>query len=199
MSLCDVDAERNMRDGNRETGWNSIPVMKRLLAGVLVALALSVSSCGYRLSQHGSVIPESARTFAILAFLNKTYEPAVDVEVTAAVVKEFIADGRMRVTDREEADLVLHGTVISYEEVPLSYTADAYVQQYRILIRVDVSLEDRSGKTIWQEHRIESGLISSFPVTIGDISATRSARERALRKASQDIAWTVRSRILEGF
>ncbi len=166
---------------------------------VAAVLSLVVSSCGYRLSQFGSVIPENARSLTVLAFLNMTHEPAVDVEVTSAVVKEFLADGRMRLTDREEADLVLRGTVVSYQEVPLSYTADAYVQQYRILLRVDARLEDRSGKVVWQERMIESGLISSFPVTIGDISKTRSARETALRKASQDIAWTIRSRILEGF
>lgn len=171
---------------------------KLLLLLSLTAVVL-FPSCGYRLSQFGSVIPENARNLAVLAFMNMTYEPAVDAEVTSAVVKEFLADGRLRVTDREEADLVLRGAVVSYEEIPLSYTADAYVQQYRILLRVNAGLEDRSGKVIWQEKLIESGLISSFAVTIGNISATRSAREAALRKASQDIAWTIRSRILEGF
>lgn len=186
-----------MRKGIRISGK-----CQRVFAGLLLAAILAVTalpSCGYRLSQFGSVIPENARSLIVLAFMNMTYEPAVDVEVTSAVVKEFLADGRMRITDREEADLVLRGSVVSYQEIPLSYTADAYVQQYRIVLRVDARLEDRSGKIIWQEKMIESGLISSFPVTIGDISATRSAKEVALRKASQDIAWTIRSRVLEGF
>jgi len=165
----------------------------------LLAMLIMVPSCGYHLSQFGSVIPQNARSLSVLAFMNMTYEPAVDVEVTSAVVKEFLADGRMRITDREEADLVLRGSVVSYQEIPLSYTADAFVQQYRIILRVDARLDDRSGKIIWQEKMLESGLISSFAVTMGDISATRSARETALRKASQDIAWTIRSRILEGF
>lgn len=165
----------------------------------LLGMLIMASSCGYRLSQSGSIIPENARTLAVLAFLNRTYEPAVDVEVTSAVVKEFLADGRMRITDREEADLVLRGSVASYQEVPLSYTADSYVRNYRIELKVDARLEDRSGKVIWRESAIESGLISSFSAAIGDISATRTARETALRKASQDIAWTIRSRILEGF
>jgi outer membrane lipopolysaccharide assembly protein LptE/RlpB len=162
-------------------------------------MLITASSCGYRLSQFGSVIPQNARSLTVLAFMNMTNEPAVDVEVTNAVVKEFLADGRMQVTDREEADLVLRGSVVSYQEVPLSYTADSYVQQYSILIRVEARLEDRSGKIIWREKELASGLISSFAVTLGDISATRSARENALRKASRDIAWTIRSRILEGF
>lgn len=191
------NTERGMRNLIRKSARGQGETRGLLLAAAV--LTLFVSSCGYHLSQFGSVIPQNARSLTVLAFMNMTNEPAVDVEVTNAVVKEFLADGRMRVTDREEADLILRGSVVSYQEVPLSYTADAYVQQYRIMIRVEARLEDRSGKIIWQEKMLESGLISSFPVTLGDISATRSARETALRKASQDIAWTIRSRILEGF
>jgi hypothetical protein len=159
---------------------------------VVVALSFLASSCGYRLSGTGSIVPEGLRSIAILTFVNGTNEPYVDVEVTHAVVNEFLADGRLRV--------VLRGRVVSYEALPLSYTADAYVQQYQVYLKVDASLEDRkTGKVLWQEKKIESNLISSYPVTIGDIRETKIVKDAAIKKASQDIAWTVRSRILEGF
>jgi hypothetical protein len=41
--------------------------------------------------------------------------------------------------------------------------------------------------------------ISDYKVTIGDITVTKIAKEAAIKKASQDIAWTLRSRVLEGF
>ena len=102
--------------------------------------------------------------------------------------------------DVETADLVLRGVVVKYEVTALSYTASSFVQQYRVRLVVNASLDDlRSKNTLWQEAGIEAVFISDYPVTIGDISATKIAKESAIKKASQDIAWTLRSRVLEGF
>jgi len=64
---------------------------------------------------------------------------------------------------------------------------------------VRVGLTDRSGKVVQQDQVIESGLISSYTVTIGDISATKASKQVALKNASRDFAKTIRSRILDGF
>jgi len=157
-------------------------------------------ACGYHLSGKGSLVPEGAKTIAVPAFINSTNEPYVDVEVTKAVVDEFIADGRLRIVDVEAADLALRGSVVKYDVAALSYTSDSYVQQYRVRIVVNASLEDlRTKKTLWREHGIEAVFISDYKVTIGDITATKVAKETAMKKAGQDIAWTLRSRVLEGF
>ena len=82
---------------------------------VLLALSMLLSSCGYRFTPVGGIVPEDAKTIAIPAFINGTGEPYVDVEVTKAVVDEFLADGRLKVVDAETADLVLKGTVTKFE------------------------------------------------------------------------------------
>jgi outer membrane lipopolysaccharide assembly protein LptE/RlpB len=167
---------------------------------LLAILLMAMSSCGYRLSGKGSLVPEGARTIAVPAFINNTNEPYVDVEVTKAVVDEFIADGRLRIVDVEAADLALRGIVVKYEVTALSFTTDSFVQQYRVRIVVNASLEDlRAKKTLWKEAGIEAVFISDYKVSIGDITATKSLKESAIQKAGQDIAWTLRSRVLEGF
>lgn len=167
---------------------------------ILAILLMAMSSCGYGLSGKGSLVPEGARTIAVPAFINNTNEPYVDVEVTKAVVDEFIADGRLRIVDVEAADLALRGNVVKYEVTALSFTTDSFVQQYRVRIVVNASLEDlRAKKTLWKEAGIEAVFISDYPVAIGNITATKIAKESAIKKASQDIAWTLRSRVLEGF
>ena len=167
---------------------------------ILAILLMAMSSCGYRLSGKGSLVPEGAKTIAVPAFTNNTNEPYVDLEVTKAVVDEFIADGRLRIVDVEAADLALRGTVVKYEVAALSFTANAFVQQYKVRIVVNATLEDlRAKKTLWRENNIEAVFISDYPVTIGDIRVTKIAKESALKKAGQDIAWTLRSRVLEGF
>ena len=172
---------------------------KTIIFMLLASLAV-MSSCGYRMSGTGFLVPEGTKTIAIPGFINNTNEPYVDVDVTMAVVNEFIADGRLKVVDVEIAELVLRGQVVKYEVIALSYTANSYVQQYRVRLVVNASLDDlRSKKTLWRESGIEAVFISDYKVTIGDITVTKIAKEAAIKKASQDIAWTLRSRVLEGF
>lgn len=167
---------------------------------LLVLLMLVASSCGYHFTHVGGVVPEGAKTIAIAAFINGTNEPYVDTEVTKAVVDEFLSDGRLKVVSPEGADLVLKGTVTNFDLTALSYTAASYVQQYRVSIRLNVSIEDvKTHKILWQEKGLGSVFVSSYPVTIGDISATKIAKEAAIKTASQDVASTLRSRVLEGF
>jgi outer membrane lipopolysaccharide assembly protein LptE/RlpB len=185
---------------------------KNIRSIVLLAVLLLVSSCGYRLSGTGGLVPEGTKLVAVPVFINGTNEPYVDVEVTRAVVQEFLTDGRLKVVSPEEAELVLHGKVTKYEVLPLSFTAYAHIQQYSVRLTVEASLEDlRTKKILWQEKGITSLFISDYSVAytaptatvpIGDatnISQTKISKEAAIQKASRDIAWTIRSLVLEGF
>jgi len=175
-------------------------MQKKITIALLFASLAIASSCGYRMSGTGLLVPEGTKTIAVPGFINNTNEPYVDLEVTKAVTDEFIADGRLRVVDVETAELVLRGKVVKYDVTALSYTASNYVQQYRVRLVVDVSLEDlRSKKTLWSEKGIEAVFIADYKVTIGDITSTKIDKVTAIKKTSQDIAWTLRSRVLEGF
>ncbi len=170
------------------------------LSGICLFLTIFLTACGYALSGRGLLVPPDAHTIAVPLFLNDTNEPYADTEITRAVVSEFLADGRLKVVDLSVADLALKGAVVKYDVTALSYTADSYVQQYNVRLVVNASLVDlRTGKTLWQEQGIAAIFISDYPVTIGDIRSTKIAKEAAIQKASQDIAWTLRSRVLEGF
>ncbi len=174
---------------------------------VLLALLMLLPSCGYHLSGMGGLVPEGSKSIAVPTFVNGTREPSVDIMVTQAVVDEFLADGRLKVTDPERADIVLKGKVVKYDVTALSYTKDgSFVQQYRVTLVVDASLEDpRSRKILWQEKGVEAIFISDYPISYNTTDATvkiretKISKEAAIKKASQDIAWTLRSRVLEGF
>ncbi len=167
---------------------------------VLLALSMLLSSCGYRFTSVGGIVPEDAKTIAIPAFINGTGEPYVDVEVTKAVVDEFLADGRLKVVSAETADLVLKGTVTKFEMTPSAYTTDNYIQSYTVSIGVNVTVEDvKTHKPIWRETGVGSVFNAGYGVSIGDITATKIAKEAALKSASRDVASTLRSRLLEGF
>jgi outer membrane lipopolysaccharide assembly protein LptE/RlpB len=179
--------------------------IKNIMAAISLALIALVPACGYHFSRAGGIVPEGVKTISVPVFFNATNEPYVDVEVTQAVVEEFLVDGRLKVVSLEDADLALRGRITKYEVIPLSYNPQSYVQQYRVHLVVDAVLEDlRSKKVLWQERRIESSLISDYAVSYdpagkADITLTKTAKDAAIKKASQDIAWTLRSRVLEGF
>jgi hypothetical protein len=176
---------------------------------VLVLLSLLLlSSCGYRFTSVGGIVPEDTKTIAIPAFINGTAEPYVDVEVTKAVVNEFLTDGRLKVVSPETADLVLKGKVTKFVMTPSSYTADNYVLSYTVSIGLNVTVEDvKTHKIILQDTGIGSVFNSSYGVSIVtsngvstvDITATKIAKEGALKSACRDVASTLRSRLLEGF
>lgn len=175
---------------------------------IVILFAIVISSCGYRFTHVGGIVPEDAKTIAISAFINGTREPYVDVEVTKAVVAEFLADGRLKVVSAEAADLLLKGTVTKFEATPSAYTIDNYVQSYAVSLGVNVTLEDvKTQKIIWKETGIGSvfnasygvSTLTSNGVSTVDITATKIAKETALENASRDVASTLRSRLLEGF
>lgn len=166
----------------------------------LLALFLPFVSCGYRFTPVGGILPEGSKTIAIITFVNGTDEPYVDVDVTRAVVDEFLADGRLSVVGSEAADLVLRGVVTKFAVTPSAYSTDGYAQSYTVRLSVNMSLEDaKTRKIIWQEKGLGSVFVSGYGVTLGDITTTKIAKEAALKSASRDLASTLRSRLLEGF
>jgi len=166
-----------------------------MLFGVLL-----LSSCGYRFTPVGGVVPEDAKTIAIPVFVNGTNEPYLDITLTQAVVNEFQTDGRLKIASLDEADLILRCKVVKFDVTAVSYTPTTYIQQYNINISVDARLtEAKSKKVLWQEIGLGVVFIASYPVTVGDVTTTKIAKQTAVTSASQDIAATIRSRVLEGF
>jgi hypothetical protein len=167
---------------------------------VLIISCLIASSCGYHFTPVGGVIPEGARTIAIPVFLNGTTEPYIDIEVTRAVVEEFMTDGRLKIAELDEADLVLRGVITKFSLTPASYSPDLYVQSYTVSIGVSVTVEDaRTRKVLLEDTGIGSVFNSGYAVALGNISQTKIAKDAAIRNAGKDLASTLRSRILEGF
>ncbi len=167
---------------------------------LFMSLLALVPSCGYHFTPVGGIVPQGAKTIAIPVFINDTYEPYVDIEVTKAVVGEFLTDGRLQVVSQEAADLVMRGRVTKFELTPTTYTVGSYVQSYNVSIGVSLSIEDvKTKRVILQDKGLGSVFISSYAVTLGDITATKIAKDTAVKNACKDLASTIRSRVLEGF
>jgi len=171
-----------------------------MVATIVLVLLFMCSSCGYRLTPVGGVVPEGTKTIAIPVFLNLTNEPMVDTLLTQAVVNEFFTDGRLKISSPEIADLILRCKITKFELTPTAYTPDPYVQSYNVSITISFTLEDaKTGKMLLVVNNLNNNFISSYSVTLGGISTTKAAKEAAIVIGGQNIASSIRSRVLDGF
>ncbi len=130
-------------------------------------------------------MPAHIRTVAILPFDNRTGEPALSQEVSAAITEAVQGRLGLRPAAEASADAVVRGEIVRYDpDIPLSFEAgqgQVTVTRRRVQITVNVEIFDqREGKTIWQR----SGLAED-----GEYQppAEASGRKVALDKLVNDI------------
>jgi outer membrane lipopolysaccharide assembly protein LptE/RlpB len=171
--------------------------MKRLATGLLLlAAALSLSRCGYRLSGRGRDLPTGAATIAIPAFKNQTTRPQADQLVTFAVRDEFVRRSRLRLVEsQDDADLLLEGTITAFSAAPISYSRAGAANQYEVRLALDARLiEIRSGVIVFQG----SGL--SFRETYATDNADFFSQETgSLARIAAKFASSIVTTILEKF
>jgi hypothetical protein len=100
-------------------------------------------------------MPSHIRTVAILPFDNRTGEPALAQEVSAAITEAVQGRLGLRAANEGSADAVVRGEIVRYDpDIPLSYEAgqgQVSVTRRRVQITVNVEIYDqRQGRIIWQ-------------------------------------------------
>ena len=149
---------------------------------VLTAGALLVAGCSYSL--RGS-LPEHIRTVAVPVFSNKTQQPAVENFLTRAVVDAFVTSGRLKVVRPEEADSILEGEIVGYQLDSLSYDPRANVREYRLTVTLNMQFRDvRQNVMLWRQEGLQEKADFRVP---GQVAATITSEESALRQAAVDI------------
>src|SRR5215831_17299647 len=111
---------------------------------LFLALATAVlTGCGYHTVGAPTHLPPDARSLAVPVFATRTDAYHTEVALTDAVIREFAARSRMRVspTAGGAPDAVLHGTIINEVVAPLTYnTTTEQSSSYLITLVVSVTL-----------------------------------------------------------
>ena len=162
----------------------------------LAVLAYGLSGCaGYRV---GSMLPPDIKTIYVPTFVNKTKEPLLEVDTTAAVIEEIQKDGSLKLAGKDEADAILDVTLINFTLDPVSYRRESSnltaARQYRMTITVSYMLRRRSDDSIASEAPAVSG--DHVFDLIGDLS---SSKLRDLPNASADLAHKIVERLVESW
>ena len=162
---------------------------------ILVLLAiLLVGGCGYSLRGN---LPGHIQTVAVPVFVNKTQHPAVENALTSAVVDAFVTSGRLKVVRPEDADSIFEGEIVGYEVDSISFDRQANVREYRLTVTLNLRFRDaRRNEMIWRQEGVQEKADFRVP---GQVSATFSFEQSALREAAETIGRAIVNQATERF
>jgi outer membrane lipopolysaccharide assembly protein LptE/RlpB len=144
---------------------------------------------------------KGVRKLAVSTFKNQTTLPRVETLVANAVVKQLHQDGTYVVTNSQDADAILTGTVTEVERRPARSVRGNVLQtrEFNLYLRVDYKVTDRlSGRVL--DSREVSGTTSFFVTGSNNLAADVNQDERqALPIAAEDMAIRLVSQIGEGW
>jgi len=80
---------------------------------LLVCPVLLMSCAGYQLGGAKPKALRNVRTIAVPMFVNDSLHPRAEAIVTSAVAGAVVQDGTYRIANRDQADAVLVGTLVS--------------------------------------------------------------------------------------
>lgn len=131
--------------------------MSRLIrAGVAITLSLLSLGCIYSFTPQGR---SNIRSIAVERFEDKTGQFGLADRLTDIVIDEFIADGNLKVVSRENADAVLECVLMDYERLPHVFDENDQVQQYKIRLRLEITLRNPVDESeFWRESMAPEGI-----------------------------------------
>ena len=160
----------------------------------LVVVAALVTGCGYSLRGN---LPAHIKSVAVPLFKNRTSEPGVESFLTVAIVEAFSTNGRLRVVRPEQADSILDGEVIGYQVQSIAYDPQSNVQQYRLIVTLNLKFRDvRREEVLFEQKNLQERSDFRFQ---GVVSQTIAREETALRAAATEIARAIVALAIDRF
>ena len=172
---------------------------KPWLSALLGAVLLLGSGCGYHVAGRAARLPESWKTIAVPALVNKTPRYRIEQHLTDATIRELLARTSYRIIqDESAADAVLRGEVIAIEASPVIFDpVSGQVTTLVITVRTSVRLVDRvTQKVVYQNDNFV--FREEYQVTT-DVKSFFEEQNPALLRLARDFAARLVSGILENF
>lgn len=173
-------------------------MLHRVLTAALALPLAAICGCGYHTVGAATHLPPEAQTLAVPMFSTRTEAYHTEAVLTDAVIREFAARSRMRVTpsDNADADVVLHGTILSEVVAPLTYnTTTQQSSSFQITLVISVTLKDRGGKVLYEnKNYIFRGQYQSTT----DLPTFLDESPAAVDRISRDFARALVADVLEG-
>ena len=146
------------------------------------SLLIFLSGCAYSFS--GSSVPKHLKTIAIPLFEDQSGfgEPGLKENFTTTLINLFVNDNSLQVADRNTADSILEGSIVTIQDAPSIISPGEQVSKRRITINVHVTYQDlKLRKKMWEKNFSNWGEYS----TSGETRTV--ALTQAVNKVTEDI------------
>jgi hypothetical protein len=160
---------------------------------------LCVCGCGYHVAGSAAKLPSDWNSIAVPAFKNDTTRYRIEQQLTQAVIREFITRTKYRVVpEKDSADGILHGEVVSIETTPMLFNATTgQVTTVLVTVHVKVQLVDsKSEKTLYQNE--DMVFRSEYQIST-DVQSFFEEQNPGLERMSRDFAAHLVADVLENF
>lgn len=162
------------------------------------AILLGCSGCGYHALGAATHLPPDTRTLSVPVFATRTEAYHTEAMMTQAVIREFSARTRLRVTPSSsgDPDVVLHGTILKEIIAPLTYnTSTQQSSSFLVTMVVSVSLTGRDDKVLYEN---KNYVFRQQYQSTTDLPTFLDESPAAVDRLSRDFARALVSDVLEG-
>jgi len=172
---------------------------KKYTTAALMSLILTIIGCGYHFGPGNDNIDKGILTVFVDNLQNNTSEAHLETILRKAFNDQLIKTSRFKLAaDRASADAVLKGTIKSFSVSPIAYRSTNIAAIDRIIITMDIYLEDQNTKkTIWRDQNFSGS--ADYNVDADRLIVTHSARKNALTTLSNDAAERALRFMMSGF
>jgi hypothetical protein len=153
---------------------------------IVLVVLFNLSACNYSFT--GASIPPHLKTISIPIFSDKSGSGEFDLgdQLTKEVIRNFIADNTLAVSDKLNSDSSLEGSVTSVNDAPAVVSSGENVTSRRITLTVKVIFKDLVKKKNVFERSFSN--YGDYSTQNGDITAVRkTAIKAAIERISEDI------------
>ena len=163
---------------------------------VLAIYCLFFSGCGYRLVGTGNALPPHIKTIHIPVFENTSSQPEIHRQLTSFVLQSFISDGRLKIANKDDADLIVDATLSYYNLRNVAFSSQDLVSDIIIELEIDLKVTDQVKNEIFIKKKLKQQWdYKSTP----DLADTETARLEALDQAYIDFGNRLVSLIIDQF
>ncbi|MCD4813600.1 hypothetical protein K8S19_07910 [bacterium] len=162
---------------------------------IILGMAILTGGCSDVAVRPG--LPDYMSKLNLPIFQNTTNQPDLGNEITQQLNQDFLVDGRMDLTDAEQANAILHGTIVQYLLDPLLLDVHNTPQQYKMRIIIRISLKDtRAGKNLWTEDAFEE---STTYYVVNNLGIPPEDEITVRRRLVQQLTKRIVTKVIEGF
>ena len=147
-----------------------------------IILCVFLSGCGYVIEGSNPVLPNEAKTIAMLPIQNQTFKAGLETDLSEQFNLLLRSNSSVRITPAGIADLQLNITLLNLKTSSSGLNKEQISSGVRGIIQGQVFLEDRrTGRKVWEESTLEVKLTESGENETNSVSSfSLSGRIREL-------------------